>query len=583
MSIEEPTTEPKAFYFGRPALVGWLHAPGAKARSAAVVLCPSFGYEELCTHRHLRSLASLLAAFGFWVLRFDYLGTGDSSPTELASEQVSGWLASINTAVGWVREQLHVDEIGLAGLRFGGTLAAVTASQRNDIAAVVMLSAFTSGRSYLRELKALSQLGAQPGTAPSPTPGMALEAAGFSLSTPSLEAVGEIDLGKLRAAPASKVLVMPRDDVPKDDRLVEKLRGLGAAVTLEPFVGYADFVRDTHFAKEPSQAFARVGAWLDAALPPTTAIHPSPTFSTRLRPETLGWAEELVTLGDKSLFGVISAPAHSTGGDGAVVFLNTGANHHIGNHGLSVSLARALARDGLTCLRFDISGTGDSPARPEAQTPGLYSKEACNEVRLAIDALVARGKTRVMLVGLCSGAYLAFHTALADTRVQGLALINAQRFTWAEGDSLEIATRQAFKSTRFYWQALREPETWRRLASGDINARGIATTLLERTTARVKRRGREALTGVLGPAWEKNEVARGFLSLCDRGTQTLLVYSDSDGGLDELEKHLGPGAGRLRGRRQVHLNILEGADHTLSSAVDRKQLETLMREHAQRM
>lgn len=412
---------------------------------------------------------------------------------------------------------------------------------------------------------------------------MALEAAGFSLSSPTLDAVGAIDLNTLRAAPASKMLLLHRDDVPRDDRLGQRLRGLGADITAEPFERYADFVRDTHFAKEPTAAFARVGAWFDAALPPTTAIHPAPTLTTKLRPESLGWAEELITLGDTSLFGVLSSPAHSTGGDGAVVFLNTGANHHIGNHGLSVSLARALARDGLTCLRFDVSGTGDSPNRPQGHTPGLYSKDACNEVRLAIDALVARGKTRVMLVGLCSGAYLAFHTALADSRVQGLALINAQRFTWSEGDSLEIATRQAFKSSRFYWQALRDTATWRRLASGEINARGIANTLLERTTARVKRRGREALADVLGPQWEKNEVARGFLALCDRGTQTLLAYSDSDGGLDELEKHLGPGAARLRGRKQVHLSILEGADHTLSSSEDRKHLEALMREHAQRM
>ena len=576
--------QPEAFYFGKPALAGWLHTPKNTHRSAAVVLCPSFGYEELCTHRHLRSLASVLAARGFWVLRFDYLGTGDSAPTELASEQVSGWLSSINAAVTWVRQQLHVDEIALAGFRFGGTLAAATAAHRNDVAAVAMLGAFANGRGFLRELKALSQLGANAAGSPPRSGTMALEAAGFSLSAPTHDAIGEVDLNLLRAAPAPKVLLMQRDDVPTDLRLGQKLSQLGADVTTQPFKGYADLVRDTHFAKEPTETFQRIGDWLDGAMPRQNTTPPTlPALNTRLKPERLGWTEEFVSIGDKKLFGIISAPANSTGGDGAVIFLNTGANHHIGNHGLSVSMARTLARDGLTCLRFDVSGTGDSPDRLEQDAPGLYSKDACHEVRQAIDALVERGKTRFMLVGLCSGAYLAFHSALLDSRVAGLALINAQRFTWNEGDSLEIATRQAFKSSRFYWQALRDASTWRRLASGEINARGIAGTILERTAAKVKRRGREALADVLGPSWEKNEVARGFLSLCDRGTQTLLVYSDSDGGLDELEKHLGPGAARLRGRRQLHMNILDGADHTLSTAVDRKHVEELMREHAQRM
>jgi hypothetical protein len=156
-------------------------------------------------------------------------------------------------------------------------------------------------------------------------------------------------------------------------------------------------------------------------------------------------------------------------------------------------------------------------------------------------------------------------------------LINAQRFTWNEGDSLEIALRKSFKSTRYYFESVRKPETWARAISGGVNLAGIGLTLIERG---MKRAGSRVRGRVLGSATEQDPVARDFYRLSDRGVETLLVYSAQDGGLDELEAHLDPGARKLNGRTNVQIVILDGADHTLTArwAQDRlaRQLETFL-------
>src|SRR4051812_18689773 len=65
-------------------MFGWYHAAGAGgARRCGVLICASLGHEATYVHRSMRLLAEQLAAAGFPTVRFDYLGTGDSSGSDL--------------------------------------------------------------------------------------------------------------------------------------------------------------------------------------------------------------------------------------------------------------------------------------------------------------------------------------------------------------------------------------------------------------------------------------------------------------------------------------------------------------------
>ncbi len=124
-----------------------------------------------------------------------------------------------------------------------------------------------------------------------------------------------------------------------------------------------------------------------------------------------------------SLVGVLAEP--SQGADPAlpaVILLNSGILHHVGASRLHVQIARRLADRGHLAMRFDFSGIGDSEARKDTLP---FVKSAPLEVQEAMDYLATRGARTFVLIGLCSGADMAFKVAGVDPRVVGLAQMDA--------------------------------------------------------------------------------------------------------------------------------------------------------------
>jgi pimeloyl-ACP methyl ester carboxylesterase len=281
------------------------------------------------------------------------------------------------------------------------------------------------------------------------------------------------------------------------------------------------------------------------------------------------------------LFGILTEPqaenarpSRQTG----ILLLNVGANHHIGPNRMWVTLARRLGRAGYRVFRFDVAGIGESPAAPGTQENRLYSEDSNADVQSVIDHLtLVEHFDRFVLVGLCSGAFLAFHTTLADPRVTGQVLINMPTFHWKEGDTLELAERRGFKSSRFYLRGLFQRQMWSRLASGEINVRGIAGSFVDRWVERAKDRLGSWLPNP--PLVEGVDVLASFKQIAERGAESLLLYSSEDGGLDEIERHIGREGARLRSRPNFAFETIEGADHTFSPVVTREALFLAIQSH----
>jgi pimeloyl-ACP methyl ester carboxylesterase len=133
--------------------------------------------------------------------------------------------------------------------------------------------------------------------------------------------------------------------------------------------------------------------------------------------------EKVVTFGDGGrLVGVLTIPAEARDEAPHVVLLNSGLIHRVGANRLYVAFARVFAAAGITTLRFDLSGIGDS----ERQTKSLSLPESVEaDIASAIDLLSAKhGASRFVLAGLCSGAYDSFEYALRDQRIAGAVLLD---------------------------------------------------------------------------------------------------------------------------------------------------------------
>lgn len=280
------------------------------------------------------------------------------------------------------------------------------------------------------------------------------------------------------------------------------------------------------------------------------------------------------------LFGILSEPVSAELPEPtAVLLFNIGANHHVGSNRLYVQMARAWSAQGFNVLRLDFSGIGDSPIAAGKRENEVYSKHMFQDARLAIDFMIARGAEHVVLLGLCSGAYVAYHSAILDSRVSDVVLINLLTFHWTEGDSLEIRTRNTHKSTTFYKRAALKLDTWKRLARGDVNVRGIAGQLALRTKKRLYREAKSVAARFTGTLAEVTDVERGFRSLDERGTGVLALYGSDDGGIDVIEGHLGPGAESMAGSRSFRMQVLEGPDHTFTPLWTQRQLVQLIGEY----
>lgn len=127
-------------------LFGWLVQVPCAGRAAAVVILHGWGGNS----EMMLPLLEPLHEAGFVVLLFDARCHGRSDEDDFAS--LPRFAEDLQHAVDWLQEQAFVDphNVALVGHSVGAGAALLVASQRNDIAAVVSLAAFSHPAAMMR-------------------------------------------------------------------------------------------------------------------------------------------------------------------------------------------------------------------------------------------------------------------------------------------------------------------------------------------------------------------------------------------------------------------------------------------------
>lgn len=537
---------------GAPCLA-WYHPPTFPWRDLAVVLCAPIGYEGVTSHATFLQIAHALADHGFPVLAFDYPGSGDSSGDEDGPGRVAAWRAGIDAAVAAARRLGPTLRVGLLGARLGGTLALDAASRLAGIDRVVLWGAPPDGRSFVRELQAAGR----------PGPGGSVHAMGQRYAMDTLVALARLRPLETFEPLGKRILVIDRDDLPGQGApLLQALRRNGHAIDRLVVRGFADMVRGGTRGALEDAGLSAISDWFAAGCGASRS-DPVPAWKTQV---PVAWTsdgcrETLVRLGPERLCALLCEPA-VRGPDAVqptVVLLNDGENYHVGSHRLYVTLARRLARAGQRVVRMDFAGTGDSPASGDAEPPPLYCRSSVREVRSALDALTAEGHRSFVLMGLCSGSFLAFQTALQDRRVAGIALLNPRLLDWQHGPARDWqhSNELQVRSARAYGKALARPGNWQRLVRGELGlpwalnlARAVAAEAGHQL-AWTLGRGRPTLRAMVH-------------RLCRDGTDVLVLVADDDDALGYIEHHVGHAGRRMRGCEAFGMVVVPDADHTFS-------------------
>jgi pimeloyl-ACP methyl ester carboxylesterase len=437
---------------------GILHGPaGAEQSRVGVLVCPPFGWDELCTHRTIRLWAQLCAAAGHPTLRIDFPGSGDSAGSPRDPKRLEAWTASATAGARLLRERENCQRVVAMGIGLGGMVACRALAEGAPIDDLILWSVARSGSLLLRELRAFASIVAGDGTAPDngviaadPDDG-SLMVAGFVITAETLAELEALDLTKLPIGDGDKrrVLLLGRDTLAPDRRLREHLEGSGATVTVGDGSGYGAMMVDPQLAEIPDVAFGEMLAWL-ADTPPPTAEEPSQLEgdpvdvvegvelregSARIRESPFEFVHR-----EQRLRGVLTEPVSVPAAAMTAVVFNAGSVRRVGPNRMWVETARRWAALGVPVLRFDLIGLGDSDGdtRRYVLNTDFYSEASSDQVLAALDALEARAMPGTFVVcGVCTGAYWSFHAALSDPRIRSLLLVNLIAFVW--GDAVGAA------------------------------------------------------------------------------------------------------------------------------------------------
>ena len=577
----ETSTAPSPFgtpvTFGRS--MGMLHAGSAPV---AVLMLGAIGYEELCLRATWRSLAQAISDKGIACLRFDYPGQGDAH--EAADVQgLDDWFETIRAAADLLRRASGCERLILLGQGLGGTLALRLAEELAPVAASVLMAPVGNGKRYLRELSAWTRIVSDRiGIGTDPDDDTRCAVAGLRIAPGRLPAIATLGTGAMQKAPSEQVLLLSRPGHGGDAALAEALTGLGTAVTQRDYDGYETLTTDPTAARPPKATIAGIVDWIAERAAAAGSV--STSIETTQLPgpaEGLlgdGFVERPIRFGpDGRLFGVLCEPLGPAARE-PIVFVNAGRDYHIGWARVSGSQARAFAQRGIASLRFDASSVGDSGVAADGPEEILYSQAQIDDVRLAIDAMQARGFDAPVLIGRCSGAYAAFHAAVIDERIRRLVIVNNERFVWDPDESVEDAIRYAHRSAGDLGATLARKDGLRRLLTGKLRVGPAGRYLIYRYRKRLSVKLAPILGRLTKHGRLHHQCHRHFATLAARNVELSLLYADGDVGLAELETYFGEAGKGLATYPNASLTMLADADHNFTHlAAGRRLLDALMR------
>jgi alpha-beta hydrolase superfamily lysophospholipase len=558
---------------GGSSAFGFFHdAFDRSSARTAVLICPPFGWDEICSYRSRRDWGCQLADAGFPTLRIDLPGTGDSMGTPQDPGRLATWTDAVGSAARQLKALSGAERIAAIGIGLGGLVLCKAISEEAPVDEVVLWAVPARGRVLVRELRVLasledsalgpindSELG------PAPLPDGYVWAGGFVLTADTVRELEAVDLTAL-ALPAGQLrrtLLLDRDGVSVDARLRAHLEANGTHATVAAGNGYGAMMNQPHEARAPLDVFARVSAWLEEGSLPGQASEAHPLDDAAREPggheESVEFPAHGVTIRETpltvshphaELFGILTEPCEGPREPVTAVLLNAGAIRRIGPNRMWVETARRWAARGVSTLRLDLEGIGDAEGSHERLTAlaELYRRELVDQVCAALDTLEHRGTgERFVLVGLCSGAYWSFHAVLRDERAAAAFMLNPQALYWDESLEASRALRRGVMRT----------SSWRKFVRGQVPLARVRD-LIWRAPVALPRR---ALGRRAARRRGENELEQALDRLRDDHKAVRFIFSGNEPLCEELE--LDGYMARLDRWPNVNVEFIPGRVHTL--------------------
>jgi pimeloyl-ACP methyl ester carboxylesterase len=594
MSQSPPLLQP--FYISEhdEPFFATLHDAHGRARDVAAIMCPPFGWEDMCSYRGRLEWASSLAAEGIPVLRIDFPGSGDSAGGPRDRERVRAWTDAVGASARWLSGAYPSRRILAIGIGIGGAIAYRAASLGAPVDDLVLWGVCSRGRRHVRELRAFSYMEhprggeqeAQPPSTVESSDDGSLVVAGYVLSGETQRELDELDLAELetKSLKSARVLMLERDGFAVDARLRTAIEASGAQVTVSSGDGYgAMMMAELPHAVSAYGVFEKVAGWIGDGGAAAVVNAASPPSGVRVADGCV----EIVMAGGERVRETPIAISHPLGDpvgilteplgpavDLCAVWLNAGPQRRIGPNRMWVETARRWAALGVPTVRIDLTAIGDAEGDSQSllDVRSYYTGAYMEQVRAVLDALQARGlPPRFLLGGLCAGAHWALSVAQDDPRVSAAAVLNAGYLVYDGGLSNAIGASRGL-APRLFTRAM-----WARVLRGEVTPASQLRAMRLILTAIVRKLGRRASRLLKpGAAADSNEITEAFDRLLEQDKRALILFAGE-------ERHHGEllAAGRLERLQRwpnvslVHIDV-PGDMHTLRPLEMQEQARELI-------
>jgi alpha-beta hydrolase superfamily lysophospholipase len=570
------------------------HAAHGPIVPRVALLCPSIGSERMRGERGFRVLADRLAARGVSTLRLDYPATGNSTGDaiggrEAAPDLVERWCMSIADAAEHARHIVPDAEVVLVGRRLGALLVLkASRSMSGIVKRCVLWDPPPSGRSFVRELRLRESARFDHRYADELArehPGIGLQWEGHRFDRRTVDAIERLTLND-SGSTAELVDVVANDP----DRAVASLRqasGSGSVSVTGHRVADAAFDWSVYDGPSlPEECLAvierRVTEDAPAPIDDDLPVNCHPALTEVRHGYDRGIREELVRFGPgESMFGVRTSRIAGGAPMTAALILPTGIEPSSGYGDMWARFARRAAEQGVTTLRMDWRGNGESLPYADGAENVSYGARRTEDVAQGIAWLRARFPgASIAVVGLCSGGYYAVHAAAAGVDADRIIAINPQLY-WHEGmpptlDLDDLAPAVEMQLADGLERAMSDGRKWRRLLRGGYHWRDVLRAARGAAARRgwLPSRATPDEDGLLGGRLPRVDLERLFPG----PARTHLVYSDDDFGLPHLRAHGRAAYSALMARPYMRLHLLERCDHNYSRESMRARLEPLLLE-----